>query len=152
MATPPAADNDLVGPVRILVQTRTQFVPGKDKDYWARIRLMENLICQHVWNCDYDRSRERARHRGCEFAYANRDCWFLVDSLFTSVKPVAEPLILWYKWTGTSFIQLNRPLPRMVLEKLQRYPFTRGSGTFSPPAQISRISGGSSCGTNWFVI
>jgi hypothetical protein len=90
--------------VRILVQTKTQSVPNKDKDYWDRITLMQNLICQHVWNRNYDDGRERARHRGCEFAYDNRDCWFLVDYPLTSVKPATEPPILRYKWTGTSLL------------------------------------------------
>jgi hypothetical protein len=106
--------------VRILVQTRTQFVPGQDKDYWERIRLMRNLICQHVWNRDYDGSRERARHRGCEFAYDNRDCWFLVDYPFTSAEPATQPPVLWYKWTSTSLLVVRVPTPIQALCSFHR--------------------------------
>ncbi|EAQ89049.1 predicted protein [Chaetomium globosum CBS 148.51] len=124
-ATPAAADLDK--PVRILVQTRTDLVPGDKSTYsLARKDAMENLICQHVWQRNFDDHRERAWAYNCEFAWDSVECWFLVDHHGPDPMPPLDPPVVWYKWTGAEF-----PLPRKVRRRVRSYPFTR-----IPPEQL----------------
>ncbi|KAL2126471.1 hypothetical protein VTI74DRAFT_846 [Chaetomium olivicolor] len=90
-----AAEHDR--PVRVLVQTKTHLVPGdKSTEFGERVSAMENMICQHVWQRDYDRHRERAWHYGCKFALENIECWFLVDHHGPDPSPSPDPPVLWY--------------------------------------------------------
>jgi hypothetical protein len=89
-------------PVRILVQTATQLVPGdKSMDFGERVDAMVKAICHHVWQRDYDFLRERQWMHGCEFAIDNRPCWFLIDHHGPDPVPIPDPPVVWYKWTGT---------------------------------------------------
>lgn len=62
------------------MQTKTHLVP-EDKSiiFMRRIGCMVDLICQHVWQRDYNLRRERKWMHGGEFAIDNRPVWFLVD-------------------------------------------------------------------------
>lgn len=86
----------LAGPVRILVQTVTHLVPGND--YMERVEYMQNLICQHHWKRDFNRDQERWNVYGHDFAFPNRNCYFLIDHGHSE----GDPPVLWYKWTGES--------------------------------------------------
>lgn len=89
-------------PVRILVQTKTHLVPGdKSTDSWERIERMVKLICHLVWQRDFDKLRERKWLYGCEFAFDNRPCWFLIDHHGPDPEPIPDPPVVWYTWTGT---------------------------------------------------
>ncbi|KAL2187293.1 hypothetical protein L209DRAFT_753239 [Thermothelomyces heterothallicus CBS 203.75] len=48
---------------------------------------MQNLICQHIWRRDFDRTCERIWSKG-EFFLDDHDCWFLVDH--HCIKPPLE--------------------------------------------------------------
>ncbi|KAI0902698.1 hypothetical protein F4823DRAFT_428818 [Ustulina deusta] len=76
-------DENSDAPKRIVLQTKTNQVPGSD--YQERCKNMKNLLCQHLWNRD--------------FAYEGRRCYFLLDHGQPSSNDVP---VLWYKWTGTS--------------------------------------------------
>jgi hypothetical protein len=85
-------------PIRILVQTSTQLVPGGD--YAERITNMQNLICQHHWNRDFDWEQDRWNVHGHEFAFPNRTCYFLIDH--GDSDSCADLPVLWYRWDGES--------------------------------------------------
>lgn len=87
------------GPVRILVQTVTNLVPGND--YGQRVEYIRNLICQHHWNRDFDWNKDRWNVYGDQFGYENRKCYFLVDH----GESTENPPILWYQWTGKSLLE-----------------------------------------------
>ena len=89
-------------PVRVLVQTRTDLVPGdKSAGTIKRIDAMNDLICQHVWQRDFDEFRERGWDYNCEFAWDSVECWFLVDHHGPDPTPPPDPPVVWYTWTGT---------------------------------------------------
>lgn len=92
----PNPGDTLAGPVRILVQTVTHLVPGNN--YMERVEYMRNLICQHHWKRDFNRDQERWNVHGDEFAFPNRNCYFLIDHGHSE----GDPPVLWYKWTGES--------------------------------------------------
>lgn len=94
---------EATGPIRILVQTETHLVPGDL--YPEKIELMRNIICQHHWNRDYDRHRDRCYVHGGEFGYSHRVCYFLVDSGST-LSATENPPILWYRWMGDSLLEI----------------------------------------------
>ncbi|KAK4081614.1 uncharacterized protein Triagg1_2355 [Trichoderma aggressivum f. europaeum] len=114
------------GPVRILVQTVTNLVPGND--YGQRVGYIRNIICQYHWNRDFDASKDRWNSYGDNFGYENRNCYFLIDH----GESTEDPPILWYKWTGKSLIAVQQTLPEEIQSMLEKYPFTR------PPVQRSR--------------
>ena len=70
-------EENLIGPIRILVQTKTSLVPGEG--YHERCMFMLNTICQHHWNRDFDLAQDRWNVYGAQFGYDNRDCYFLID-------------------------------------------------------------------------
>ncbi|KAL2214247.1 hypothetical protein CC79DRAFT_1363023 [Sarocladium strictum] len=107
-------------PVRILVQTVTQLVPGND--YAQRVQYMQNLICQHHWNRDFDRNQDRWNVYGHHFSYENRNCYFLIDH--GSRESPKDPQVLWYKWTGEALILMQQTLPADVQRVLKDYPFS----------------------------
>ncbi|KAL7915846.1 hypothetical protein GGI35DRAFT_473172 [Trichoderma velutinum] len=113
-------------PVRILVQTVTNLVPGND--YGQRIDYIRNIICQHHWNRDFDWNTDRWNSYGDDFGYENRKCAFCIDH----GESTEDPPILWYKWTGESLIAIQQTLPEEIQSRLEKYPFTR------PPNQHSR--------------
>lgn len=92
----PTLDED--APVRIVVQTKTHLVPGKD--FYERQDFMLNLICQRHWNRDmqYGPHGDRWDLYGGMFGYHNRSCFFLVDH-GTADDDDAVP-VLRYHWTG----------------------------------------------------
>ncbi len=89
------------------------------------------MICQHVWQRDFDRLRERAWDYKCHFVMDDVECWFLIDhhgpepspkldlspSLDSNLplnsgtsldltpslgpSPTPDPPVVWYSWTGT---------------------------------------------------
>ncbi|KAL2171279.1 hypothetical protein VTG60DRAFT_3385 [Thermothelomyces hinnuleus] len=119
-------------PLRVLVQTKTHLIPGdQSADFGQRFRVMQNLICQHIWRRDFDRTRERIWSKG-EFALDDHDCWFLVDYHGAGRDPAEDrdppdpdPPMLWYNWTGTELLAVRDPLPHKVRREIQHYPFRR---------------------------
>jgi len=100
LTRPAAADEGT--PVRVLVRTETQLVPGdKSRTYGARVVGMQNLICQHVWQRNHHPWSERAWDHKCEFMIDNLECWFLIDHYGPDPAPDLDPPVLWYTWTGT---------------------------------------------------
>lgn len=101
--------SDVDSPVRVLVQTQTHHVPGdKSTEYGERYDAMLNLICQHVWQRDFDKFRERHWNYHCHFALDNVECWFLIDHYGPDQSPAPDPPIIWYRWTGTElFVYLH---------------------------------------------
>ena len=91
-------------PVRILVQTVTNLVPGNH--YGERVEFMRNLICQHHWNRDFDWDKDRWNAYGDYFSYDNRNCYFLIDHGHSESSE--DPPLLWYKWTGKSLLEEPR--------------------------------------------
>ncbi|KAK3296183.1 uncharacterized protein B0H64DRAFT_397605 [Chaetomium fimeti] len=125
-ATTTAAATENDRPVRVLVQTRTHLVPGdKSANSMVRTDAMENLICQHVWQRDFDDYQERGWDYNCEFAWDSVECWFLVDHHGPDSTLPPDPPVLWYKWTGKEFVTVHDPLPRRVRRRIRSYPFTR---------------------------
>ena len=140
-AIPTTAEPD--GPVRILVQTRTDLVPGdKSTKSFVRKDAMENLICQHVWQRNFDDYRERRWDYNREFAWDSVECWFLVDHHGPDDIPPPDPPVIWYRWTGKELlvcleltcclksthcnsVMVHDPLPRRVRRRVRSYPFTR---------------------------
>jgi hypothetical protein len=84
------------GPKRILVQTKTHLVPGKDFD--EKLMFMLDRICQHHWHRKYDFKQDRWSTHGCRFGYPNRTCYFLLDSGESTNDDTVE--VLWYLFTG----------------------------------------------------
>ena len=84
--------------LRILVQTKTDLVPGNG--YEERVENMRNLICQHHWKRDFDEHQDRWNVYGQQFGYERRTCYFLVDHGY--LEPPGEPPTLWYRWTRDS--------------------------------------------------
>ncbi|KAI8944096.1 hypothetical protein F4801DRAFT_260734 [Xylaria longipes] len=120
-------------PKRIVLQTKTHQVPGGD--YQERCTNMKNLLCQHLWNRDFDYNYDRWQDYGAAFAYEGRTCYFLLDHGQSTSNNVP---VLWYKWTGKSFIFIEAPLPNEMRAKLKSYPFIRPKreplqGSASPP-------------------
>lgn len=85
-------------PVRILAQTLTHLVPGKDN--YERTMFMLNCMCQYHWNCDFDVPEFRWASYNDQFAFDNRRCFFLVD--YGESKNDDDVPILSYEWTGES--------------------------------------------------
>ncbi|KAI1405167.1 hypothetical protein F4819DRAFT_445073 [Hypoxylon fuscum] len=108
------------GPLRILVQTKTHLVPGDE--YSERCKNMKNLICQHYWDRDFDYNRDRFYAYRADFAYEGRRCYFLLDHGHSDTDDVP---LLWYKWTGNTFIAIEHPLPIQLRAKLKHYPFIK---------------------------
>ncbi|KAK3900817.1 hypothetical protein C8A05DRAFT_45412 [Staphylotrichum tortipilum] len=125
-ATAAANPLDPDRPIRILVQTQTHLVPGdKSTDFFERYDAMVSLICQHVWQREYDQFRERVWNHHLHFALDNVECWFLVDHHGPDKSPSPDPPLVWYQWTGAEFVVLNNPLPRKVRREIRHYPFRR---------------------------
>ncbi len=82
-------------PVRVLVQTQTHLVPGdRSAGFGEREDAMVNLICQHVWQRDFDKFRERDWNYHCHFAVDNVECWFLIDHHGPDPSPPPDPVCL----------------------------------------------------------
>ncbi|KAK3292990.1 uncharacterized protein B0H64DRAFT_403257 [Chaetomium fimeti] len=118
--------SDLDSPVRVLVQTQTHLVPGdKTTHFGERYDAMVSLICQHVWQREYDQFRERDWSYHCHFAVDNVECWFLIDHHGPDPTPPPDPPLIWYRWTGTKFMIVHGRPPSGVRRELQYYPFER---------------------------
>ncbi|KAI1292465.1 hypothetical protein F5Y03DRAFT_388281 [Xylaria venustula] len=113
------SDENADAPQRIVVQTKTHLVPGGD--YLERCRNMKNLLCQHLWNRDFDYSQDRWREEGATFAYEGRRCYFLLDHGQSTNDDVP---VLRYEWTGTAFNFIEGPIPAQMRTRLKCYPFT----------------------------
>ena len=98
MMVPSEPTKDSGDILRILVQTKTDLVPGNG--YEERVENMRNLICQHHWKRDFDKHQDRWNVYGHEFSYERRTCYFLVD--YGDLEPPGELPTLWYKWIGDS--------------------------------------------------
>ncbi|KAH6615994.1 hypothetical protein B0J18DRAFT_484807 [Chaetomium sp. MPI-SDFR-AT-0129] len=105
-------------PVRVLVQTQTHHVPGdKSTRFGERFDAMLSLICQHVWQREFDKFRERPWDYHCHFALDNVECWFLVDHHGPHpILPADLPIVC---------ITIQIPLPGKVRRELRHYPFER---------------------------
>ncbi|KAH8817338.1 hypothetical protein F5884DRAFT_830412 [Xylogone sp. PMI_703] len=95
-ATASKTEKPLEPPVRILVQTLTHLVPGKE--CFERMFFILDRICQHHWNCDFDVPKFRRASYNCQFAFNNRRCFFLVD--YGESQNDDDVPILFYEWTG----------------------------------------------------
>lgn len=96
-AAPPLEENSME-PTRVLVQTKTHLVPGKDYD--ERLLFMLDLICQRHWDRDFDPDKDRWSTYGTRFGYDNRRCYFLLDH--GQSLSDGDVSVLWYQWTGES--------------------------------------------------
>lgn len=85
-----------MAPTRILIQTKTNLVPGVD--YHDKCKRLKNAICQAVWQRDFDSTQDRWHSHGAYFGYHNRRCFFLLDHGVSD--KVEEVPVLWYRWTG----------------------------------------------------
>ncbi|KAI3321349.1 hypothetical protein HD806DRAFT_503798 [Xylariaceae sp. AK1471] len=135
-----SSDKTPDAPKRILLQTKTHLVPGGD--YQERCTNMQNLLCQHLWNRDFDYNHDRWQEYGAAFAYEGRRCYFLLDHGQSTGNDVP---VLWYKWTGKLFQFIDNPLPNQIRAKLKHYPFIRpkrepfqGEALSSPDAATRR--------------
>lgn len=84
-------------PVRILVQTLTHLVPGGS--HIERMDAMLNLICRHVWDCDFQAPEFRWAGYNLRFAFSHKRCFFVVDHGESQDGSVDVP-VLSYEWTG----------------------------------------------------
>ncbi|RMJ15869.1 hypothetical protein CDV36_004475 [Fusarium kuroshium] len=111
------------GKVRILLQSVTHLVPGSDRG--EKLDFVQNTVCQHHWQRDFDRSQERWYSRGDYFGLKNRKCYFIIDHHGQDHTIEEEEVpVLWYKWTGESLIRVNEELPSKMLKELKKWPFT----------------------------
>ena len=85
-------------PVRILVQTLTDLVPGSDG--LDKTMFIINRICQLHWQCGYSYKEHRWSAYNDRFAFKNRRCFFLLDTGKSSNDD--DVPILSYEWTGES--------------------------------------------------
>jgi hypothetical protein len=85
-------------PVRILVQTLTHLVPGKD--HFERSDFILNHMCQHHWNCDFSVPKFRWAAYNDQLAFNNRRCFFLAD--YGESQDDNNVPVLSYEWTGES--------------------------------------------------
>ncbi|KAI1106809.1 hypothetical protein F4804DRAFT_299893 [Jackrogersella minutella] len=109
-------------PVRILVSTATHLVLGTE--YHEKISFMSDLICRHFWNCGFNSGLNRLSSYNDLFGYDNLACYFLFDhGLAPDNNDDAVP-ILWYRWTGESFVLIREALPPIIERRLKKYPFT----------------------------
>ncbi|KAI1434158.1 hypothetical protein GGR50DRAFT_695438 [Xylaria sp. CBS 124048] len=113
-----AGDAALDIPQRIVLQTRTHHVPGGD--YHEKCNNMKNLLCQHLWNRNFDSSQDRWDVYRATFAYPNRRCYFLLDH---GQSADANVPVFWYKWTGKSFVRREGPMPHLMRVELKKRPF-----------------------------
>ncbi|PNY27018.1 Uncharacterized protein TCAP_03056 [Tolypocladium capitatum] len=125
-------------PIRILVQTKTLLVPGHG--YHKRCCFMLDVICQHVWNRNFDSRQDRWTQDGALFAYDHRRCYFLVDN---GESPADSDVpVLWYDWTGETLRAMPQVLPPKIQTRLKEYPFNKKDNPPRPPpdANIRRRS------------
>jgi hypothetical protein len=146
-----------------LVQTKTHLVPGdKPTIFMRRIDRMVDLICQHVWQRDYDLRRKRKWMYGGEFAIDNRLVCFLVDHHGPDPDLIPDPPLVWYTWTGADLLvfhspslslpvellglansgfsdMVHDPLPRRVRPEVRAYPFVRLTAEPPPPPEPRRV-------------
>ncbi|KAI9740965.1 MAG: hypothetical protein M1818_004571 [Claussenomyces sp. TS43310] len=110
-------------PIRILVQTLTHLIPGRDS--FERIFFILNGICQNHWNCDFKGPQFRYAVYNGRFGLNNQRCFFLVDH--GESENDDDVPVLYYEWTGESL----KPLPQLaknpkIQAKLKHdVPFTR---------------------------
>ncbi|KAI5859767.1 hypothetical protein GGS23DRAFT_259632 [Durotheca rogersii] len=119
-------------PLRVVLQTKTHLVPGDE--FSERCRNMKNLICRHLWDRDFDHRRDRWSSHLANFGYDNRTCYFLLDHGQCTGGEAAVP-VLWFKWTGTSFVAVQKPLPHRFRLELERRPFYQAR---QPPPATKR--------------
>ena len=104
---------------------------------------MQNLICQHHWNRDFQ-DRDRWDAYGAKFGYSNRNCFFLLDHGETDDDSTVP--ILRYHWTGK---YLYESLSRE--KKKQQKHDIANAGSFSipikgdiPPKMLEKLKNESS--------
>jgi hypothetical protein len=103
--TAPSLEENLTGPKRILVQTKTHLVPGDE--YGKRCYFILDLVCQHHWNRNFVFGEDRWNSYGTEFGYDNRTCYFLVDHGQSATDD--DVPVIWYQWTGESLLEPLSP-------------------------------------------
>ncbi|RSL72946.1 hypothetical protein CEP53_000948 [Fusarium sp. AF-6] len=119
----PQPEANSAGKVRILLQSATDLVPGSDRG--EKLTFVQNIVCQHHWQRDFDRSQERWYSHGDDFGLKNRKCYFIIDHHGQDHTIEEEEVpVLWYKWTGVSLIRVNEELPSKMLKELKKWPFT----------------------------
>lgn len=78
---------------RIVVKCRSQQIPGDSK---LRLETMANLVCQHVWQRDFDDTQDRIRSSG-QYDCEGVRCFFLVDNGPPESLDISMSM---YKWDG----------------------------------------------------
>ncbi|KAK1150171.1 hypothetical protein N8T08_000070 [Aspergillus melleus] len=129
--TPPNLPLPYNAPVRVLVHTVTGLVPKDlawtDNVWDDKNTSMVNRISRYHWSGAYwllKARRIRYYVYGCDYAYDDRRCYFLVDQGFTS-NDEKVPILCW-AWTGQDFKYTPSFLQRKkVQDTLKWYPFTR---------------------------
>ena len=97
----PQPEANSAGKVRILLQSATHLVPSDDRE--EKLDFVKNVVCQHHWQRDFDRTQERRYPHGDDFGPKNRKCFFLIDHHGHDHTAGEEKVpVLWYKWTGES--------------------------------------------------
>jgi hypothetical protein len=87
------------GKVRILLQTVTHLVPGNDRG--EKFTWIQNTVCQHQWQRDFDRDQERFFPYHDYFGLRDVHCFFLIDHHGHDHAIQEEKVpVIWYKWTG----------------------------------------------------
>jgi hypothetical protein len=75
----PSKDSETIPPerLRVLLQSITHHVPGKY--YGEKMSFTKNIICQRLWNRDFDPLQERWYPFNPLFGLRGRKCFFLID-------------------------------------------------------------------------
>lgn len=113
---------------RLIIQCFPQTIPGKPSQ-WADI--MADIICQHKWQRDFDKSQDRLRSTG-QYAYDNLRCIFVLDN----GPPDSEDIsVSMYTWDGGKLAEM--PVSPIVKSHLRHYPFNPANA--SPGLHCRRV-------------
>lgn len=85
-------------PLRLVLEIQTSDVRGER--YGDKIRYIQNLLCQHHFGRDYDKSQEYTHVYGDEFAMPDHACYIAIDHGDNDVATVTDVPSIWYKFTG----------------------------------------------------
>ena len=91
-------ERQTVGPIRILVQTKTHLVPGNDY-FEKKLFILDATSNRHL-NRNYIPEKDRHYTRGAQFGYPDHRCYFLLDHGQASNDD--EVPVMGYEWTGNT--------------------------------------------------
>mgnify|MGYP005988769447 FL=1 len=84
----------------MFLETVTHLVPGNDRG--EKLQFVQNIVCNHIWQRDFDRDQDRMWPRGDKFGLENRNCYFVIDHHghdHTIEEDITVPVVR-YRWTG----------------------------------------------------